>query len=547
MRILTIAVTATSTLSATALAFTLSSSLHSTATTNFAPYDSSNPTKRYNRFNLPLHMATDENIAGEASEHETVDEYRTGLKQIGNRAAKPTTIDITMKFGGSSLANADRIDHVTKLIASQIKLGYRPRAVVCSAMGKTTNSLLSAGDFALEGRVNIDAIRTLHDACLTEFGLSENLSEEIKFLLNECEDMLNGVRLIQELSPKSLDQLVSYGERCSVRIVAARLNQIGVPAQAFDAWDVGILTDSNFGDAHLLPGARDAIRNAFQNRIDPDVVAVVTGFIGHDPNGKITTLGRGGSDLTATAIGAICNLDEIQVWKDVDGILTADPRLVDAAIPVDDVSYDEASELAYFGAQILHPIAMQPAMKYDVPVRVKNSYNPSAVGTLIRNREGPAPRLVTAITCKRNIQLLDIESTQMLGAYGFLSNVFKDLEYHRLSVDVLASSEVSISLTLDKKQSVEQTREAVRKVSEYSKVTQKNDRAILTLISDVERSSEVLAIAFRVFTDRNIQIEMMSQGASKVNISFVLRNDQIDDAIINLHSCYFEDKCVVSM
>ncbi len=300
-----------------------------------------------------------------------------------------------MKFGGSSLANADRIHHVTELIKNQIAAGYRPRAVICSAMGKTTNSLLSAGDFALEGRVNIDAIRTLHNAALNEFDINEGVRKEVTDLLDECEDMLNGVRLIQELSPKSLDQLVSYGERCSVRIVAARLNQIGVPAQAFDSWDVGVLTDSNFGDAKLLNSSEDAIRNAFNNRIDPDVVAVVTGFIGHDPNGKITTLGRGGSDLSATAIGAACRLDEIQVWKDVDGILSADPRLVENAVPVDDVSYDEASELAYFGAQVLHPIAMQPAMKYDVPVRVKNSYNPSAVGTVIKRREGPAPRLVS--------------------------------------------------------------------------------------------------------------------------------------------------------
>lgn len=300
-----------------------------------------------------------------------------------------------MKFGGSSLANADRIHHVTQLIKSQIAAGYRPRAVICSAMGKTTNSLLSAGDYALEGRVNIDSIRTLHNAALDEFDISENVRKEITDLLQECEDMLNGVRLIQELSPKSLDQLVSYGERCSVRIVAARLNQIGVPAQAFDAWEVGVLTDSNFGDAKLLPSSEEAIRNVFQNRIDPDIVAVVTGFIGHDPEKKITTLGRGGSDLTATAIGAACKLDEIQVWKDVDGILSADPRLVPNAVPVDDVSYDEASELAYFGAQVLHPIAMQPAMKYDVPVRVKNSYNPDAEGTVIKKREGPAPRLVS--------------------------------------------------------------------------------------------------------------------------------------------------------
>jgi len=479
------------------------------------------------------------------NQHEAISELRSKLSVTRGPDKKAIT-DVTMKFGGSSLANADRIHHVTELIKDQIAAGYRPRAVICSAMGKTTNGLLSAGDYALEGRVNIDALRTLHTAALDEFEISDNVRGEVMDLLKECEDMLNGVRLIQELSPKSLDQLVSYGERCSVRIVAARLNQIGVPAQAFDAWDVGMLTDSNFGDAKLLPTSEDAIRNTFQNRIDPDVVAVVTGFIGHDPEGRITTLGRGGSDLTATAIGAACGLDEIQVWKDVDGILSADPRLVPNAVPVDDVSYDEASELAYFGAQVLHPIAMQPAMKHDVPVRVKNSYNPQAEGTVIKKRLGPAPRLVTAITCKRNIQLLDIESTQMLGAYGFLANVFKDLEQHRLSVDVLASSEVSVSLTLDKKQSIEQTTEAVKKLSEYSNVKVKKDRAILTLITDVERSSEVLATAFRVFNMQNIQVEMMSQGASKVNISFVLKNNQIDDAILNLHKCFFEDKCVVA-
>jgi aspartate kinase len=232
----------------------------------------------------------------------------------------------------------------------------------------------------------MDAIRTLHKSTMDWFDFNDNTRHEVGCLLQECEDMLNGVRLIQELSPKSRDQLVSYGERCSVRIMAARLNQIGIPATAFDAWDVGILTNSDFGDAQLSPNYEGAVKKAFQ-RIDPNVVAVVTGFIGHDPNGKITTLGRGGSDLTATALGAALGLEEIQVWKDVDGILSSDPRLVPHAIPVLRLSYEEASELAYFGAQVLHPVAMQPAMKHDVPVRVKNSYNPDAEGTVIRNEK----------------------------------------------------------------------------------------------------------------------------------------------------------------
>lgn len=475
-----------------------------------------------------------------------VNNFRDGMSiTMTEMKSNNKMIDVAMKFGGSSLADADRILHVTELIKTQIVAGYRPRAVICSAIGKTTNSLLSAGDSALEGRVNIDAIRTLHNTVLADLGLC-NVRKEVAEMLDECEDMLNGVRLIQELSPKSLDQLVSYGERCSVRIVAARLNQIGVPAQAFDAWDVGILTDSNFGDAKILPSSEGVIRQTFHNRINPNVVAVVTGFIGHDPKGKITTLGRGGSDLTATAIGAACGLDEIQVWKDVDGILSADPRLVKNAVPVEDISYDEASELAYFGAQVLHPIAMQPAMKYNVPVRVKNSYNPSAKGTLIQKREVPAPRLVTAITCKRSITLLDIQSTQMLGAYGFLASVFHVLEKHHLSVDVLASSEVSVSLTLDKKQSIKKTQDAVNEIREYADVVVKKNRAILTLITDVNRTSEVLATVFCVFSSRNIIVEMMSQGASKVNISFVVKNNQIEDAVLNLHKYFFKEKLVMS-
>lgn len=451
-----------------------------------------------------------------------------------------------MKFGGSSLANYERIDHVAHLIKDQIAAGYRTRAVVCSAMGKTTNSLLAAGDFALEGRVNVDAIRTLHTGVLKEFAMNANVVKEVTLLLDECEDMLNGVRLIQELSPKSLDQLVSYGERCSVRIVAARLNQIGVPAQAFDAWDVGICTDSEFGDAKLLlPASTEAIRAAFE-RVDAAVVAVVTGFIGHDPKKRVTTLGRGGSDLTATALGAALRVDEIQVWKDVDGILTSDPRMVPNAIPVSDVSYEEAAELAYFGAQVLHPIAMQPAMKANVPVRVKNSYNPSATGTIIRNVK-ETKSLVTAITFKQNIKLMDIHSTQMLGAYGFLAKVFGEFEKRKLSVDVLASSEVSISLTLDKKQRESEIQGLIADLASCADVKLSDNKSILTLIADVQRSSEVLATVFRVFSSQGINVEMMSQGASKVNISFILSGDDLEPAVLQLHKCFFEDRCIVKM
>lgn len=250
--------------------------------------------------------------------------------------------------------------------------------------------------------------------------------------------------------------------------------------------------------------------------------------------------------MTATAIGAALNVDEVQVWKDVDGILTADPRLVKTALPVSHVSYEEASELAYFGAQVLHPIAMQPALHADIPVRVKNSYNPSAPGSLIDNVGNPS-RMVTAITCKRNIKLMDITSLQMLGAYGFLGAVFADFEKNRVSVDVLASSEVSISVTLDKKQKENDIKQLQDDLSKFAEVELHQDRAILTLITDVSRSSDVLATVFATFSMHGIQVEMMSQGASKVNISFIIRDDQIDDAILKLHACLFEGICDVAI
>ena len=184
--------------------------------------------------------------------------------------------------------------------------------------------------------------------------------------------------------------------------------------------------------------------------MDSNIVPVITGFIGQDENGHITTLGRGGSDLSSTIFGSAFPVDEIQVWKDVDGIMTADPRLISAATPVECVTYEEAAELAFFGAEVLHPIAMMPAIKSCIPVRVKNSYNPSAVGTVIQDKRDKSNTLVTAITSKSDVKIIDVVSTRMLGQYGFLSKVFTTFEECGISVDVVASSDVSLSMTLDK-------------------------------------------------------------------------------------------------
>jgi aspartate kinase len=437
------------------------------------------------------------------------------LSEVGNDIvilpSETGIVKIVMKFGGSSLATPERVTYVARLIKKHVEQGYKPM-IVCSAMGKTTNSLISAGDFALSGQVYVEALRTMHINTINTLELSPVTVVQIDELLAELAKLLEGIKYIGELTPRTKDALVSFGERMSVRIVAATLNKMGVPAQAFDSWTLGMRTTSEFGNAEVKEETYANVKS-ITSKLDGLIVPVITGFIGKDDQGRITTMGRGGSDLTATVIGSAAGVDEIQVWKDVDGIMTADPRLVKTALPVNEVTYDEAAELAYFGAEVLHPISMQPAIKSKIPVRVKNSYNPSAVGTTITAKRDKRSTLVTAITSKSSVQLIDIVSTRMLGQYGFLAEVFRIFDECEVSVDVIASSDVSLSLTLDKRQRETQDIELlVSKLSKFAAVRVLEDRAIVTLISNLERGSEVMATAFKVMEKLGITPEMFSQG-----------------------------------
>ncbi|MDR1374161.1 MAG: aspartate kinase, partial [Treponema sp.] len=287
---------------------------------------------------------------------------------------------IVMKFGGSSVANGERIRHVCQIVKDGLE---RKPVLVLSAMGDTTDHLLDASEDALKGgTVSIEKIRDLHLKTIEDLNLKKTAAE-IGPLLEELRDLLAGISLIRELTRRTRDYLVSFGERLSARIAAAYLNSIRIKAQAVDAWDAGLVSDSNYGAAELLPESWDRIPQALKPLTEQGMLPVVTGFIAKDEAGNITTLGRGGSDLSAAMIAAACRAEEVQVWKDVDGILTADPRLVKNARPVEALTYEEASEMAYFGAQVLHPRAMQPCIKTGVPVLVKNSYNISAPGTRV--------------------------------------------------------------------------------------------------------------------------------------------------------------------
>jgi len=442
---------------------------------------------------------------------------------------------IVMKFGGSSVADAARLRHVGEIVKSQLT---RKPAIVLSAMGDTTDHLLDAGDLALQkGKVEIKNVEKLHQATIKTLKLP--IQKEIDSLLDELTRLLSGIALIRELTPRTKDYLVSFGERLSVRISAAYFKSIKMNAKAFDAFDLGFLSDSSYTHAELLKESWDLIPQKTLPLIKGNVLPVVTGFIAKDEKGSITTLGRGGSDLSATMIAASCRAEEVQVWKDVDGILTADPRIVKNAKPVQNLTYEEAAELAYFGAQVLHPRAMQPCMKTGTPVIVKNSYNIEAPGTRIEQASTTAKKSppVRAITSRLNVTLVDIVSTRMLGQHGFLAEVFSTFSRNGVSIDMVATSEVSVSITIDATQDLAELKKDLSKIAN---VEIKTGKAIVSIIGNVKRSSEILARAFRICQFMGVTVQMISQGASKVNISFIVNDTEAAEVVNALHMDFFD-------
>lgn len=442
---------------------------------------------------------------------------------------------IVMKFGGSSVANAECIRNIASII--KVYAEKRP-IVVLSAMGDTTDHLLEAAENAFDGRVDISRIEKLHMDTAKDLALDEPSVATITELLQELKTLLTGISMLKELTRRTRDYLVSFGERLSVRMVAAYLSKEGTPARFCDGWDVGFTSDSNFMEAELLDSVWDDIPAAFadyKSGKKPEI-PVVTGFIAKNKAGYITTLGRGGSDLTATMIGAALRVEEVQTWKDVDGILTADPSLVPNARTVFNATYEEAAELAYFGAQILHPRSMAPCRKTGTPVRVKNSYNIDFAGSLITEKHDQNPESVRAITSVNKVTLIEIVSTRMLGASGFMAHIFNLFLKWKISIDVIATSEVSLSLTANTK--IDLTG-LVADLSDVAEIHVKPSKAIITIICDAARSSHIIATGFAALDAQNINPDMISQGASKVNISLVCDDADTEKVMKTLHKAYF--------
>ncbi|KAG9441603.1 hypothetical protein H6P81_017457 [Aristolochia fimbriata] len=429
--------------------------------------------------------------------------------------------------------------------------------IVLSAMGKTTNKLLVAGEKAVTcGVSNVSHINELNDIKELHLKTVDELGIDIATIsahLEELELLLKGIATTKELTLRTKDYLVSFGECMSTRIFAAYLNKIGAKARQYDDFfEIGFITTDEFTNADILEATYPALAKRLHGDwIADPAIPIVTGFLGKGwKSCEITTLGRGGSDLTATTIGKALGLAEIQVWKDVDGVLTCDPNIHPLAKPVPFLTFDEAAELAYFGAQVLHPQSMRPAREGDIPVRVKNSYNPKAPGTLITKARDMSKAVLTSIVLKRNVTMLDIVSTRMLGQFGFLAKVFSIFEDLGISVDVVATSEVSISLTLDpsklwSRELIQQELDHV--VEELEKIAVVNlvqHRAILSLIGNVQRSSLLLEKVFNVLGNVGVNVQMISQGASKVNISLIVNDSEAEQSVRALHSRFFENNAL---
>lgn len=443
---------------------------------------------------------------------------------------------IVLKFGGSSVRDAAMIRRVLEI--ARARLPDAP-LLVSSAMGKTTDALVFIAAQAVAGNrqaafARLAELRTSHQEAVSELTSAERearLASAVDALFDELTGLVQGVYLIRECSKRSSDALLSFGERLATAIIAGAAEEQGINSRLVDARTL-IRSDDQFGAA--VPEMEEtAVRT--REGIEPaaGTLLVTQGFIARTRDGVTTTLGRGGSDYTATILGAVLDAECVEIWTDVDGIMTADPRVIPEARPLPIISYDEAAELAYFGAKVVHPATIRPAVEKAIPVIVRNTGNPAHPGTRIE--AGEPVHGVRAIASKSGITLITVESSRMLNAYGFLHALFEVFDQHGVSVDLVATSEVSVSMTVEKDTAVDALVAQLRTLGEVSVETGKSIVCIVG--QSVLRSPRFLAGLFASLED--VPVRMISQGSSDINLSLVISEDRTTDALTRLHSFAF--------
>ena len=448
---------------------------------------------------------------------------------------------LVMKFGGTSVGSAGAMRDVAQLVELAL-----PRAplVVLSAMNGCTNELFEAARRAVRGDVTRSRAiqRELvdrHHRCaadLFEAALPDELAHGMRALFDELRVLLRGVYLLRELTPRSMDAIASLGERLSSRILATWMERRGVPLEWADARTV-LRTDATFGAARPDRTAIAALaRERFAPRLAPGRALVTQGYIGATEDGLTTTLGRGGSDFSAALLGAALGAEEVQIWTDVEGILTCDPRVVPQATPIPEISFDEAAELAAFGAKVLHPATIQPAVEASIPVTVRHTHKPAGAFTTITahaRRERP----VTALASRGPVTVLTVRSPRMLAQSGFLGRLFEVFGRQGVSVDLVATAEVSVSLTIEADAPLPAL---LAEIGTFARVEAARERAIVAVVGDRIRSTP--GLTQRVFGAlRGVEVEMISMGANEINLSVVVPEAQARAALVALHREFFEE------
>jgi aspartate kinase len=439
---------------------------------------------------------------------------------------------IVLKFGGTSVGGPDPIRRLGEIVRRALD---RKPTLVVSAVSGVTNRLFKLVELALaegEWLREFEAIEEQHRSILRALGLSPEL---VDGLLDELHQLVCGVSLIRECTPRVRDYLVSFGERLSVRLVAAHLVKTGIPASAHDSFDVGLVTDEHFGCARPLADVDDRIREAFRSIRG---VPVVTGYIGKSVSGHITTLGRGGSDYSASIFGAALDADEIQIWTDVDGVMTADPRIVKGSRFIPKLSFAEASELAFYGAKVLHPATMIPAVRKNIPIRVLNSYRPEFEGTTVVADLGPGEKGVKSIASKDRICVVDIVAPPMIFQYGFLEKIAGVFARHEIVIDMISTSEVSVAMTTEPAAKLEPV---VAELSKFCEATVQRDMSLVSVVGEeLKERTDFDALVFGVIAKLGVRIEMISYGATRNNLAFVVRQDRVKEVVTALHQELFE-------
>jgi aspartate kinase len=457
---------------------------------------------------------------------------------------------IVMKFGGTSVEDAKAIRRVCEIVRSRIE---RRPVVVVSACAGVTDALTRLASASAHGQPDTASeltasLRNRHLQIARELLTDPwrgRVAETIDGKFRELQNYVLGVQLLRELTGRSRDAFLSFGERLSSCLVEAALEESGIRARLVDATDF-LITDEHFTAAQPVMGRVETLAHAIVGKyLSEGEVVVTQGFIGRTEDGSTTTIGRGGSDLSASILGSVLGAEEIQIWTDVDGMMTCDPRIVPNARLIDTMSFNEASELAYFGAKVLHPRTILPAVDRGVPVHVLNSRRPGVAGTKIVGSHaaadcggsGTGAPAIKAIAFKKGITVINISSSRMLMAHGFLARLFSIFADHRMSVDVVTTSEVSVSLTVDSEDGVGRVLPELKEIGE---VSVRRRKAIVCVVGEGMRHTA--GLAGRIFTtigNAGVNIEMVSEGASEINLTLLVDEQDVEKTVRCLHDEFF--------